>query len=718
MAQDAWRAQPVPDRAPGGPTPAPPDPDAPTGGPSLSYIPALDGIRAFAVLGVMAFHGGIPWLDAGFLGVDTFFVLSGFLITSLLLAEWERIRSIKLGAFWARRARRLLPALLVVLLFVAFYAAVIVPRGTYPNLRLDAFSTLFYVANWHFILAGSNYFNQTGLPSPLTHTWSLAIEEQFYLLWPLVVLGVMKLTTSLRVLLGVCVVGALASAAEMALLYHPGTDPTRLYYGTDTHAQCLLVGATLAVSLALVARHRRAAATAATPPWLRRVRRLPGGDPAWAATSRPWRVLLSVLGVAGVVLTAALWSRLSYTDPFLWRGGFLVAALATAAVLVSVVCAQRSAVAVVLSVAPLRFLGRISYGMYLWHYPLFIWLNAARTGLGGYWLFGVRTAVTVVVATASFYLVERPIRRGAFFRDWRAWVATPVAAAMTVAVVVAATAPVAVASVPVTPPSSRAPVGGPKIRVLVVGDSTALTLGIGLSSPPLAKAYHFTESDQGQLGCGVTIGTLHEIQGQIAPSAADCLPDPPPGRVQWPEEWQGWIDSFQPNLVVLLAGRWEVVNRTYNGRWTNILDPAYAAYVKSQLQRAVDVATSRGAHMVIMTAPCYDEGEQPDGQPWPEDSKARLDVYNSLVHQVAAANPTTVSVYDLDALVCPGGHYAEFLDGVQVRTSDGIHFTWPGGIWIGARFWPAVIGDARRAAARQAAAGSPATSAPAAPSTG
>ena len=272
------------------------------------------------------------------------------------------------------------------------------------------------------------------------------------------------------------------------------------------------------------------------------------------------------------------------------------------------VCAQRSAVAVVLSVAPLRFLGRISYGMYLWHYPLFIWLNAARTGLGGYWLFGVRTAVTVVVATASFYLVERPIRRGAFFRDWRAWVATPVAAAMTVAVVVAATTPVAVASVPVTPPSSRAPVGGPKIRVLVVGDSTALTLGIGLSSPPLAKAYHFTESDQGQLGCGVTIGSLHEIQGQIAPSAADCLPDPPPGSVQWPEEWQGWIDSFQPNLVVLLAGRWEVVNRTYNGRWTNILDPAYAAYVKSQLQRAVDVATSRGAHMVMMTAPSSTRG--------------------------------------------------------------------------------------------------------------
>ncbi len=238
MSQDACTA------APGvgapGDLAAPPDPDAPIGEPSLTYIPALDGIRALAVLGVMAYHGGIPFLSAGFLGVDTFFVLSGFLITSLLVSEWQRRQTIRLGAFWARRARRLLPALLVVLLFVAFYVEFIASQGTYPDLRLDALSTLFYVANWHFILVGSNYFVQTGPPSLLTHTWSLAIEEQFYLVWPLVVLGVLHFSRSVRVLLGVCVAGALASAAEMALLYHPGMNLTRLYYGTDTHAQCML----------------------------------------------------------------------------------------------------------------------------------------------------------------------------------------------------------------------------------------------------------------------------------------------------------------------------------------------------------------------------------------------------------------------------------------------------------------------------------------------
>jgi peptidoglycan/LPS O-acetylase OafA/YrhL len=162
---------------PSPPAPAPPDPDAPRQGPNLSYIPALDGVRAVAVLGVMAFHGGISWLPAGFLGVDTFFVLSGFLITSLLISEWQHRHTIALGQFWARRARRLLPALLLLLVFVVLYAAFVAPAGTYPGLRLDSLSTLFYVANWHFILTGSNYFDQTSLPSLLTHTWSLAVEE-------------------------------------------------------------------------------------------------------------------------------------------------------------------------------------------------------------------------------------------------------------------------------------------------------------------------------------------------------------------------------------------------------------------------------------------------------------------------------------------------------------------------------------------------------------
>ena len=190
----------------------------------LAYLPALDGVRAFAVVAVMMFHGGIPHMDGGFMGVDAFFVLSGFLITSLLIGEWRQSLTIKLGAFWARRARRLLPALLLMLLFVAFFASVIVPKGTYGALRLDALATLLYVSNWHFILVNSNYFNETAASSPLLHTWSLAVEEQFYLIWPLVVLGRHALHAEPAGLFALCCAAAIASAVWMYVVYDGGAE--------------------------------------------------------------------------------------------------------------------------------------------------------------------------------------------------------------------------------------------------------------------------------------------------------------------------------------------------------------------------------------------------------------------------------------------------------------------------------------------------------------
>ncbi len=216
-------------------------PDAPRKGATLAYLPALDGIRGVAMIGILGVHGGVYLTAGGFFFLDSFFALSGFLITSLLIVEWRKRGTIKLGAFWARRARRLLPALFFMLLGVAVLYGIFVPAGTYPTLRGDALSALFYFANWHYIASGSNYFHMTGLTSPLIHTWSLAVEEQFYLVWPLVFLAVLKLTRSLRVLLVVAVVGAIASATEMALLYNP-TNINRLYFGTDTHAQSVLGG--------------------------------------------------------------------------------------------------------------------------------------------------------------------------------------------------------------------------------------------------------------------------------------------------------------------------------------------------------------------------------------------------------------------------------------------------------------------------------------------
>ena len=664
----------------------PVDPDAPRRGPNLSYLPALDGIRGVAIIVIMGYHGGVFLTSGGFYSLDTFFALSGFLITSLLISEWQSTSTIRLGRFWARRARRLLPALLVMLLGVSLFAAFAVPPGTYPTLRGDAFSALFYFANWHFIAAGSNYFNQTALTSPLTHTWSLAVEEQFYLVWPLVVLGLLKLWRSKRVLLMVSILGALASSIEMAVLYSPN-DVNRLYYGTDTRAQSLLVGAALAVSLSLWADHRHWAGS--VPAASDQISRRPGGDPAWAAQSARGQAGALAVGLAGVAASVVLWTLVSYNDAFAYRGGFLLAAVATTAVLFSVVCSQRSVLARCLSVAPLRYVGRISYGMYLWHFPLFIYLDHARTGLIGFPLFAVRIAATLVVATGSFYVIERPIRQGTLLTGWRTWAITPVAVLGTVAALIAATSvPVVAAKAP--PPASALDSGLP-VRALVVGDSTAATLDIGLNE--FARDYDVEPFNGGVLGCGVTDGAEYEEKGVDAPMAIQCRGAPP--RLQWPTLWKADIAKDDPNVVMILAGRWEVSNRTYGGHWTDIENPTYAAYVQRELRYAVRVAGSGGASVVLLTAPCYDTGEQPDGQPWPEDSRARLSIYNDIVREVAASTPG-VALLNFNAMACPGGRYEEFMKGQQVRLADGIHFTFTGGNVFAPRIWPFIVKLARQ----------------------
>ena len=667
----------------------------------LAYLPALDGVRACAVLAVMMFHGGIPHMDGGFMGVDAFFVLSGFLITSLLIGEWRQALTIKLGAFWARRARRLLPALLLMLLFVAFFAAVIVPKGTYGALRLDALATLVYVSNWHFILVNSNYFNETSASSPLLHTWSLAVEEQFYVIWPLVVLAVLHFTRSMRALFALCCAAAIASGVWMHVVYNGGLNTNRAYLGTDTRSQCLFIGCALAVGLVLLTQRRHEEG------------RLAKGE-LWRPESAAGRLACGLVGVIGAAGAISLWVATTSTSTFPYSGGFFLIGLSIACVILAAVAAPRSIVPRVLSVAPVRYVGRISYGLYIWHWPIFIWLNAARTGLYGYELFALRVLVTFAVSVVSFHLIERPIRMGTFVSQWRAWLVVPAGVgAVVVAVIAATTGTTAVASTalpagtdtaggPTTtttaPPSST---GGPPVRVLLFGDSVALTLGLGLGEQNVQDKFGYQLTDKGILGCGVVDGPQVELMGTRYETPEACggsgvEPGGPAANEPWTSQWLSAINDLKPNVAVLLAGRWEVVDREYQGAWTNILHPAYAAYVKSQLEKASQLVTSTGTHMVFLTGPCTDEGEQPDGAPWPEDSPARLAIYNKLVRQVAAAHPTTDSVVDLFGAACPKGKYAGTVNGVVIRdASDGVHFTVAGGQYLAPRLMPAVVAAGR-----------------------
>ncbi len=691
----------------------------------LGYVPALDGLRAIAVFGVMLYHGGVPICGGGFMGVNVFFVLSGFLITSLLLGEWRERAALRLGQFWARRARRLLPALLFMLLGVAVLAIVLASPGQYPGLRLDSLATLFYVANWHLVMGGSNYFALASQPSPLAHMWSLSIEEQFYIVWPPVMLLVLRASRRLPPgrrlwpLFGLAVSGALASAAFMAVRFHAGASATRLYEGTDTRSQDILVGAALAVGLAIWAEHRRrlpvpvpalvrgrygrahpaTGLTGAVPPRRNRRdahrRRGPQGAPiaAWEVSARPWRALVQAVGLGALGGGLYLWTQVGGTDPALFDGGFLLFALGVAAVIFAVVTAQLGPIARGLGNPVLRFLGRISYGTYLWHLPVFVFLDGARTHLAGYPLLALRVAVTLAAATISYYLVEQPVRRGALrsMTEWRGWLATAGACAAVVAVTAAATLPAtADASAlarPVGPQYS-----GPPVRVLLTGDSVAWRLGFAVMASQPQSDYDVSLDNGALLGCGVVRSAAYIAHGVADPMASPCN-SATPAASQWPARWSADLSSFHPDVVALLAGRWELMDRLVDGRWQHVGEPAFDAQLQASLEEAVRVGTSTGALMVLMTAPCFDSGEQPNGQPWAEDSPARLADYNSIVRQVAAAHPDRVALLDLDAMLCPGGGYSTSVDGVALRDGDGVHIvpSQAAGQWLDAHLLPELV---------------------------
>ena len=678
-----------------------PDPDAPRRGEGLGYLPSLDGIRALAVLGVILYHAGIGWLPAGFLGVDTFFVLSGFLITTLLLQEVRHTATIRLVSFWARRARRLLPALLAMVALCAVFVWFVAAKGSYPTFRADAVGTMFYVANWHFIAEHANYFAATSPPSPLTHTWSLAIEEQFYVLWPLVLLGLTRLGRGVRTVAWLCALGAVASTIWMAVRFEQGASITRLYYGTDTHAQCVLVGAGLAALLA----HRSATRTAAgLVPTGRSALGL-GGDLGWVASTKRSRRALTWLGLGGVALGAVLWSQVSFYKGFLYDGGFLLMALSAAAVIASVVMHQRGILARALSISPLVFLGRISYGLYLWHFPLFIWLTPARTGLHGNALLALRLAAAFGVSVASFYLLERPIRRGSLLHGWRGLGATFGAIGATAGLVLgAAGASAAVAAAAAAPTASgkvvSAPTSGDPLRVYITGDSTALTLGMVMNNAPLLEKDHLSVHAHGFLGCGVVRSDQLLLAGAPWLTAPECQLHPAMGVVPAIMQVAAEEAAFKPDVVIVLAGRWEVADTEMDGQWTNILSPSFQVLVTEGLEQEIAVAKAHGAKVLLMTQPCADSGTQPDGSPWPQDDPQRLAIYNGIVKKVAHEEPASVSVFDLNALLCPGGSYTPTIEGYQVRTSDGIHLSVTGMPVVDPAIFPVVIklGEEQRAA--------------------
>jgi peptidoglycan/LPS O-acetylase OafA/YrhL len=587
-------------------------------------MPALDGLRGFAVAGVLLFHG--DHLIGGYLGVDLFFVLSGFLITSLLLTESDANGSVGLGGFWARRARRLLPALAGLLLGVALYCVIWADASELARIRGDGLATLGYVANWRAVFAGQDYWALFQSPSPFEHTWSLAIEEQFYLFWPLLFVGILALAkhATARAVFFVSLVLAAVSTALMWILYDPD-NVSRVYYGTDTRATALFVGIALAA-------------------WIS----------GWGTVkSKSGRIALEVAGCAGAAFLAWAWLRVDGESAFLYRGGFLLCGLAVVAVIGAAAHPEAGPLSRILSFRPLCLLGIISYGVYLWHWPVYIVLDPVRTGIDGWPLFAVRVGVTLVIATLSFVLLEAPIRKGALApRQWR--ILTPVAAAGLVLVILGATA----AAVPTSVRTVDAAVGSPDL-VLVVGDSVGLTVAPGL------QRAHFNVVDGAGPAFRLVRGTV-DFPEKI-------------GFQPWPVLWTRLVGRYDPEVVVVISGAWDLFDIVPPGSNEELKPgtPEWDRYYEAAVRRAVQVLSARGAHVVFPTIPYFGTGGQ-----LAQNTDSAASSYNPervrLANRILQRLDTeldALTVPDLNHLLAPSGAYQESIGNVKPIHIDGVHYT-------------------------------------------
>jgi len=625
----------------------------------MQHMPGLDGIRGIAVLLVIAYHFGLGFLPGGFLGVDLFFVLSGFLITSLLLREHGASHRIGLVRFWLRRARRLLPALFVLLLVIAVWAGTTSPfdRNT---LRGDILASLAYVANWRFILVGQSYFAQFGTPSPMRHLWSLAIEEQFYILWPLLVFAALSAIATgrrwvVRLVLALLATAILLSAVLMAAMYNEA-DPSAAYFGTLTRAHEILIGA--AAAALVFAR--------------------PGLSRLVAGRSS---LLAGALTVVVVIIAALLHD----TDSGYYFGGSVIFSLIAACLISVVVLAASSGQpgSRLLGMRPLVAIGAVSYGAYLWHWPMVVWLTPETTGQDGLGLGLIRLAGTAAATIASFYLVEQPIRRGSI-RGHRLTARPVFAGALAVGIALAGLGMVTTRGGEALPAFVsnnrvvlRSAVPGADGTVGLVGDSVAMSLWPGL-------AYEASQRGLSAVAAtfpGCPSGTSERVDRNGKPFSwsPTCSPAVLAGQ-------RDLVQADHARSIVWLSSRDAFDITGPEGILTAGSDGWRTAQFRDWDQTLARL-TAHGADVVVLLPLATEERNDPEcnggtagssGCTGPRITDAQL----AAEYRTWAAGHPDVTVVDLNPVLCPGGAPCpQTVDGVDLRV-DGVHLSLDGALLV------------------------------------
>ena len=514
------------------------------------------------------------------------------------------------------------------------------------TLRGDALAAIADLANWRFLVVGRSYADLFQAPSPLLHFWSLAIEEQFHLVFPVTVWLITRSsrgTRQARRRLRRTLLGGIGLSVVATLV----AAPTFVYYSTPTRAAELLVGAVLALGLAP------------------RTDRPPLGG--------PWPSILGLGALGGI---AWLVATTTVTTAWVSEGGLVLFALLSAALIVAAL--GRGPVSAALGCAPLRWLGRISYGLYLYSWPIVLWLTPTRVGWHGTALIVLQAAATLAAALVSYHVLEMPIRRGRIRsgRPSRLVASSAVAAAAAATILVTGALPVPasanLASAQAalnrrTQQVSRLPASATTgVKVAFYGDSTALATGFGLATWSGAHGNPIV-SVKGNvgLGCGIMRGGLVRYEGKVLAARDGCG--------DWAQTWPAAIMATRPDVAVILAGPFDVADRLLPGtnQWRNPGDPTYDRDLRSEMLQAAQIFLSRHITTIWLTSPEFDNRvDLSPGATAPESDPARTQTFNTIVRSVAAASPG-LEIIDLARWVqrWPGGPFDPAL------RPDGVHFS-------------------------------------------
>lgn len=661
----------------------PPTTTAPFG-----HLPALDGIRAFAVLAVIGYHLGWGWLGGGFLGVEVFFVVSGYLITSLLLHEHLSTGRVNVRTFWIRRSRRLLPALGLMMVGVSMWA-LLFADPTAAALRRDVVPALLYVSNWWQIFGVDEPYFAPADPPLLRHLWSLGVEEQWYLIWPFAFLALFRATSGQRrrsagivaiVAVAIMVLTAVASVGAS------GDRVNLLYLSSVTRSSGLLIGA----AAALVWR-----------PWQGRHQRV------------PTRVL-EVAGLVAFGVIAVAMTTLTVSGMPLYRGGLALVTVASMVLIAAAIHPGSGRLGLVFSHPALVAVGRRSYGLYLWHWPIIVFSDARASTSGTL----TAAAVTVVVAEVSYRLVETPLRRGALGAWWASLQARrgagngrtiAVSAAVAMSSVFLLTTiviglsraetvdpsldtasevvwqvPVAQPAVsttlppvdittpvtdPVVPVVSVVPVVMPDqpVSMVVVGDSQAGSLARNI---PTGLETLFTVSDGSIEGCGIyDSGVAVSLRRGFQRAFAECE--------GWSQRWADQAIRAEAQVALVMIGAWEVLDLDWESTSLPVGAPRTDVHFLRQAQQGIDALTQVGVKVALLEVACMRPVDAAGAgvPPLPErGDDARVAHVNQLLRTLAERNSDTTIFVSGPVEWCSGS-------AVSVDTAyrwDGVHVYKPG----------------------------------------